>query len=258
MRIAVVGGTGLAGRHVVDAVRALGHHPVVIARSTGFDVLAGTGLSLEEAFRDVDAVIDTTNTPETDGEAAQDFFGTVTENLLAAEERAGVACHVVLSIIGIDRVQSNGHYASKRRQEQLVADGPVPFTIQRTSQFFEFADMVVGWTRHDGAAVVPPLLIQPVALTDVARVLARAAASRPLSRVPDLAGPEPQDLVDMARRSLAAHGESLRLVPSWRDGPFGTDMAGDVLLPGPDARLAPTVFDSWLAEQAEKRAVAAQ
>src|SRR5690554_2058424 len=63
-----------------------------------------------------------------------------------------------------------------------------------------------------------------------------------------LPDPEPQDLVDMARRALAARGESIRLVPSWRGGPFSVEMAGEVLLPGPDTRLAPTTFDAWLAQ----------
>ena len=44
-------------------------------------------------------------------------------------------------------------------------------------------------------------------------------------------------------------GESIRLVPSWRNGPFGVEMAGEILLPGPGARLAPTTFDAWLAER---------
>jgi hypothetical protein len=55
-------------------------------------------------------------------------------------------------------------------------------------------------------------------------------------------------LVDMARRTLAARGELLRLIPTWR-GRYGVEMAGEVLLPGPDARLAPTTFDDWLTTQ---------
>ena len=50
----------------------------------------------------------------------------------------------------------------------------------------------------------------------------------------------------MARRTLAPRGEAIRLVPSWRTGLFRVDPAGEVLLPGPDARLAPITFDTWL------------
>jgi hypothetical protein len=144
-------------------------------------------------------------------------------------------------------------------QEELVSAGPIPFTILRATQFHEFARMVVAWSRRGEIAVVPPLLMQLVAAADVGAVLAEIAAGAPRGRATDLAGPEPQDLVDMARRTLAARRESIRLVPSWRGGLFGADAAGEALLPGPDARLAPTTFDAWLAAQGEtgSRSVAA-
>jgi uncharacterized protein YbjT (DUF2867 family) len=246
VRVAVAGGTGLAGRHVVEALRRLGHEPVVVARSTGADV--STGVGLEEALARVDAVVDATNFATLDPAAAREVFGTATANLLRAERAVGVKHHVVLSIVGIDRVEGTGHYAGKRRQEELVHEGRVAFSIVRATQFHDFAAMVVGWTRRDDVAVVPPLLVQPVAVADVANVLAEAATSTPTAGMVEVAGPEPQDLVDMARRTLTARGESIRLVPSWR-GPVGPDMAGEVLLPGPGARLMPTTFDEWLAAQ---------
>ena len=109
--------------------------------------------------------------------------------------------------------------------------------------------MVVAWTQQEQAATVPPLLVQPVAAADVGDVLAQIATSDRQGRLVDLAGPEPQDLVDVARRTLAARGQSIRPIPSWRSGLFGTDAAGEVLLPGPEARLAPTTFDAWLITQ---------
>ena len=171
----------------------------------------------------------------------------MTRNLLAAEQQAGVQHHVALSIVGVDRVEGNGHYQGKRLQEELVTAGPVPATIVRATQFHEFAAMVVSWTRSGDPAAVPPLLVQPVAAADVADVLVRAALGNPAGTM-EVAGPGPQDLVDMARRTLAARGESLRLVPTWR-GVFGTEMAGEVLLPGPDAVIAPTSFEQWLTAQ---------
>jgi uncharacterized protein YbjT (DUF2867 family) len=247
MRVAVVGGTGLVGRYTVEALEREGHEVVVVARSRGVDVTTGAGL--DEALAGVESLVDVTNSTATDPAAAREFFGTTTERLLAAEQRAGVGHHVVLSIVGVDRVEGNGHYAGKRRQEELVQAGPVRTTILRATQFHEFAGMVVDWTRQGDVAVVPPLLVQPAAASDVGRVLAEIATGRPQGRASDLAGPEPQDLVDMARRALATRGDSVRLVPSWRDGPFGVEMAGEILLPGPGARLAPTTFDVWLAKR---------
>jgi len=245
MRIAVVGGTGFVGRHTVEVLRRAGHDTVVIARSRGVD--ASTGRGLDEALAGADAVVDVTTVPPADRETTQALFATLTRNVLAAGRRAKVGHHVLLSIEGVDRLDGNAHYAGKRAQEALVVAGSVPYTILRATQFHDFAGTVVGWTREADTASVPPLLLQPVAVTDVADVLAEIAVGPPQQRPLDLAGPQPEDLVDMARRTLAARGESIRLIPSWRTGIFGVEAAGEVMLPDPSARRGPTTFDAWLA-----------
>ncbi|WP_345148870.1 NmrA family transcriptional regulator, partial [Nonomuraea rubra] len=161
---------------------------------------------------------------------------------------AGVRHHVLLSIVGVHRVEGNAHYAAKREQERLVEAGPVPWTIVPATQFHDFAAMVASWTERDGVATIAPLLVQPIAPADVAEVLAEIAVGDPKGRYADVAGPEPQDLVDMARRTHQARGREVRLVPSW-SAMFGPEMAGNALLPGEGARLAPTTFEEWLATQ---------
>jgi uncharacterized protein YbjT (DUF2867 family) len=249
VRVAVAGGTGLVGAYVVEALRTGGHDAVVLARSHGVDLSSGEGL--DERLAGAEAVVDVTNTPDTDPAAARDFFSTVTRHLLAGEARAGVSHHVLLSIADIDRVAGNGHYDGKRAQEAWVRTAGRPFTILRATQLFELAEMVVGWTRKGDVAIVPPLLVQPVAASDVGAELAELALGPPRGVARDLAGPEPQDLLDMARRALAARGDTVALVPSWTRGPFGAEMAGDVLLAADDARIAPTTFDEWLVEHTQ-------
>ena len=124
----------------------------------------------------------------------------------------------------------------------------MPWTILPATQFHDFAEMVARRSATHGIAPVAPLLLQPVAPDDVALVLAEIAVGEPRGRYADLAGPGPQDLVDMARRTLAARGEELTLVPTW-EGSFGVEMAGNVLLPRLGARIAPTTFEAWLADQ---------
>lgn len=247
MRIAVAGATGNIGARTVTVLERAGHDVVRISRSLGVDLYTGVGLG--DALTGVDAVIDATNAPAADRDKTVDHLGTTTANLLAAEARAGVRHHVLLSIAGIHDVEGNPHYAGKREQERLVGEGPVPWTIVPVTQFHDFAAMVTGWTEQDGAATIAPLLVQPIAPDDVAVVLAELATGEPRGRYVDVAGPEPQDLVDMARRTYQARGRTIKLVPTW-SGVFGPQMAGDVLLPGKDARLAPTTFDEWLAREA--------
>jgi uncharacterized protein YbjT (DUF2867 family) len=244
MRIAVVGATGRIGGLATAALERDGHEVVRISRSTGVDLRTGDGL--DAALDGVDAVIDSTNTSSNDAAEILDFFGSATRTLLAAEHRAGVQHHVLLSIVGIDHGQPVPHYAGKREQERQVVAGPVPWSIVRATQFHDFAAMTAGWAEADGVATVAPMLVQPIAPADVAEVLADIATGQPLLDRLDVAGPETQDLVDMARRTYEARGRTMRLVPSWR-GVFGTDMAGEVLLPGDGARITSTTFDDWLA-----------
>ena len=223
MRVAVVGGTGLTGRAVVEALGRSGHEAVALSRATGVDAVAGTGL--DEALAGADAVIDVTNLPAGEVEEARTLFGAATRNILAAEERAGVSHHVLLSIVGVDRIEGPPHHAGKRLQEELVGAGRIPFTILRATRFHEFAEMVVGWTSDGEVAAVPPVRVQPVAVADVADALVEVATGDPLGRAPDLAGPRAEDLSGMARRTMEARGTSVRVVAS----------------------LAPTTFDRWLA-----------
>jgi uncharacterized protein YbjT (DUF2867 family) len=246
MRIAVAGATGNIGALTVARLERDGHNVVRISRSLGVDLSTGDGL--DHALAGVDAVIDVTNGPATGHAETVAYFGTATRNLLAAEERAGVRHHVLLSIVGVDRVEGNAHYAGKREQERLVSEGPVPWTIAPATQFHDFAATMTSWTEQNGIATIPPLLIQPIAPLDVADVLAEIATGTPQGRYRDVAGPELQDLVDMARRTNDARGHTVKLVPTW-SSLLGPEMAGDVLLPGEGARIATTTFDDWLAKQ---------
>jgi uncharacterized protein YbjT (DUF2867 family) len=248
MRIAVAGATGNIGARTVAALERDGHEAVRISRSVGVDLTTGEGL--DAALEGVDAVVDAISSPPISPAETREYFGTTTRNLLAAEERARVRHHVLLSIVGIHRVEGNPHYWGKREQERLIEEGPIPWTIVPATQFHDFAALAVGWTERDGVATIAPLLVQPIAPDDIADVLAEIATGEPQGRYVDVAGPETQDLVDMARRTNDVLGRNVKLVPTW-SGVFDESMAGNVMLPGEDARIAPTTFDDWLAAGAQ-------
>ncbi|MFD0203473.1 MULTISPECIES: SDR family oxidoreductase [Saccharothrix] len=248
MRIAVAGATGNIGSLTVAVLERGGHEVVRISRSAGVDLSTSAGL--DAALAGVEAVVDAVNVPSADRAETVGLFGGMTRNLLDAEARAGVRHHVLLSIVGIADIEGNVHYAGKREQERLVTEGPVPWTIVPATQFHDFAEMVAGWTEQDGVATIAPLLVQPIAPQDVADILAEIAVGEPRGRYADIAGPETQDLVDLARRTHQARGRDVRLVPTW-SGVFGPEMAGNALLPGENARIAPTTFDEWLARSAQ-------
>jgi len=244
-RIAVAGGTGTVGRHVVEAVRAAGREPVVLSRSTGVDLRTGTGL--DEALSDVDAVVDVTNTVTQRRREAVAFFTATTTHLLAAAAHAGVRHLVVLSIVGVDVVDT-GYYAGKLAQERLALAGTVPVSVLRCTQFHEFVPQVLSAVPGP-VALVPAMRTQPVAAREAAEHVVEIATGPAVGRAPELAGPEVHELPDLARRYLRARGQRRLVVPL--RGPVAASRAavGGALLPtgpGPRGTLR---FDAWLADR---------
>lgn len=242
MRIAVAGGTGVVGRHVAEAARAAGHEVVVLSRSFGADVITGAGL--DAALQGADAVIDVTNTTTLSAAKAVKFFETATRNLLAAESRAGVTHHVVLSIVGIGAIDAS-YYAGKLAQERAVAAGSVPFTIARAAQFHEFAGQLLSGMSGP-VAVMPKLLMRPVAAREVGKHLVRVAEAGAVGRARDLVGPRDEVLVDLARRQLAFDGVRRRVLGVRLPGAYWRGLASGALRGGADALQGRVTFDEWL------------
>lgn len=246
MKIAIAGGTGVVGRHVVRELQAGGHEAVVLARSRGVDLTTGTGI--EQALKGVDAVIDVSNTNTTRRSAAIAFFTAATSNLLGAEAQVGVGHHVALSIVGIDRVPL-GYYQGKLRQEQLcLAEGPVPATILRATQFHEFpAQLLARMPAGLPLVPVPTMRSQTVAAREVAAALAAAALAPPAGRLPDLAGPQIEDMADLVRRMLQARRRRARVLPLRLPGRTASGMADGSLIPSAPGPRGTVTFDDWLA-----------
>ncbi|MCG8920734.1 NAD(P)H-binding protein [Actinokineospora sp. PR83] len=244
MRIAVAGGTGAVGAPVVEAARAAGHEPVVIARSTGVDLVTGAGLTA--ALEGAEAVIDVSSVTTTSAAESVAFFEQATSRLLRAGADAGVRHHVVLSIVGCDRVDL-GYYLGKRRQEELVLAGPVPATVLRATQFHEFAEQVLRRTAFGPVVLAPRMRSRPIAAREVAAALVAAAEAEPVGRAPDLAGPQERDVPAMVRQVQRARGGH-RLVLSVRPpGKLGAQLSGGGLLPTGPGPLGVETFDEWLA-----------
>jgi uncharacterized protein YbjT (DUF2867 family) len=242
-RIAVAGGTGWTGKLVVSILRETGHEVIVLARSTGADLTDGSGLA--NRLDGVDTVIDVTNVDTLNARKATAFFETVTRTLLHAEEAAGVTHHVVLSIVGVDQVDT-GYYLGKRRQEALASSGPVPCTILRATQFHEFAAQMLD--RGGWVVPAPRMLTQPVAVVEVAHRLAEIAAGEPLSAA-EIAGPQQLWMQDMIKRLARHRGDRRPVLPITVPGKAGRQLRSGRLLPGADVPRGSITFDQWLAAQ---------
>jgi len=243
MQVAVVGGSGTIGRHVTRELEARGHRARVLARAHGVDVTRRAGL--EEALRGCSVVVDAVNVLTLQRSVAVDFFATAARNLLDAGAAVGVEHHVLLSIVGIDRVEGYGYYAGKLRQERLVNDSTVPSTILRTTQFHEFPGQILDRVWGP-VAVVPRMRIRPLAARQAATALVDLALGPPRGRVPDLAGPEVRWLPELCRRWLAARRSARGVVGLPLPGAVGRALAGGALLPEAPHDQVDLTFDRWL------------
>ncbi|MFB7883740.1 SDR family oxidoreductase [Microbacterium sp. NPDC056057] len=242
MRLAIAGGTGMTGGHIGEIARGRGHDVVSLSRRTGVELLSGAGLA--GALDGVDALIDVTNVATAKPDVSVMFFAGATKSLLAAERRAGVAHHLVLTIVGAEAAP-DGYYAGKLVQERLVADAGVPWTVLRTTQFHEYAAMTYH-RGHAGTHVAPSGRVQPVAVHEVAEHLVDLAEQGPAGRATDLAGPQEESLADMVHRYAHAIGHRTPVPVVNTPGAFGRALRSGALLPGPEALRGTQTFAEWL------------
>lgn len=243
MRIAVAGGTGLTGRNVVEIARSRGHIAVPLSRFGGVDLVSGAGL--RQALIHADTVIDVSNVESTKTDVSVSFFAGATRNLLAAERTAGVTHHIALSIVGIDTAPE-GYYAGKLSQERLIEAGDIPWTIQRATQFHEFAALMFESAKAGPLHVAPRARTQPIAVREVAEHLVALAEAGPGGRVPELAGPREESLAAMVRAYGQAIGHRGWMPEISLPGALGRAQRNGWLLPQNDPILGRQTFAEWL------------
>jgi uncharacterized protein YbjT (DUF2867 family) len=247
MNIVVIGGTGRIGANVVGRLQAQGHDPVPASPATGVDTITGEGLAAVMSGADV--VVDVSNAPVWDDDAVREFFTTSTRNLLAAERDAGVGHHLAVSIVGADRLPDSGYLRAKVAQEAEIEAGPIPYTILRATQFFEFLPQIAEAAGEGDSVRLSTGLMQLVAADDVAATVAELATGAPVGGRVELGGPEALGVDAWARRLFAATGDERTVVGDPHAQYFGTELRGGELTPGDGARIGTIDFETWFTTQ---------
>jgi len=244
MKIVVTGGTGLIGTKVVGKLNSRGHEAIAASPNTGVNTVTGEGLA--EALAGAQVVVDVANSPSFEDRPAMEFFQAAGRNLAAAEAVAGVRHHVALSVVGTERLQDSGYFRAKLVQEQLIKAAPIPYTIVRATQFFEFVRAIAQEATVGDTARVSRALFQPMAAEDVATAVAEAALAAPKNGMVEIGGPETIRIDEAVRRVLAYDKDPRKVVSDPDALYFGLKVNDTSLVPGPDARLGSTSFDWWL------------
>jgi uncharacterized protein YbjT (DUF2867 family) len=244
MKIVVIGGSGLIGSKLVRLLRGKGHEVLAASPNSGVNTITREGVA--EALCGAAVVVDVANSPSFEDKAVLEFFETAGRNLLAAEAAAGVGHHVALSVVGADRLPESGYLRAKVAQERLIQGSQIPFTILRSTQFFEFVGGIIQSAVKDSEVRLSPALLQPIASDDVAAALAEVTLGKPVNGIIEVAGPEKIPLDELARQHLAAKGDGRKVIADVRARYFGTELNDKSLTPGDRPVLGHIRFEEWL------------
>ena len=255
MKIVVIGGTGLIGSKVVSKLNERGYEAVAASPNSGVNSLTGEGLA--EVLEGASVVVDVSNSPSFEDAAVMEFFTTSTRNLLNAEADAGVGHHVVLSIVGTDRLPDSGYMRAKVAQEKLIKEFSIPYSIVRATQFFEFVQRIADSATEGNTVRLPSVGFQPLAADDVARVVSNVAIGSPLNGTVEVAGPERFRFDEVIRQGLSARKDQREVIADPHARYFGTELSDGSLVPSGEALLGETRFEDWLRRSAQPTAVPA-
>jgi len=243
MKIVVIGGTGLIGSKLVTMLHQQGHVTIAASPSSGVDTITGNGLA--EALKGASVVVDVSNSPSWEDAAVLKFFETSTSNLLAAEKDARVKHHVALSVVGTERMLASGYFRAKIAQENLIKQGPIPYSIVRATQFYEFVKGIADPSTKGNKVSLPPVLIQPMAAEDVASAVGRVAVGSPINGMVEVGGPEKFHLDEFIRLGLSAIKDSREVVADPQSRYYGIEVQERTLVPEDNARLGNIRFKDW-------------
>jgi uncharacterized protein YbjT (DUF2867 family) len=248
MKIVVVGGTGLIGSKVIKTLRENGHEAVAASPDTGVDTISGKGL--EDALKGAAVVVDVSNSPSFEDQAVLKFFETSTRNLLAAEQAAGVGHHVALSVVGSERLPNSGYLRAKVAQEKLIKASKIPFSIVRSTQFYEFLKRIASEATDGQTVRLPPVMTQPIAADDAAMAVSNVAMGAPVNGTVEVAGPEELRFDAFIQTGLRAYKDPRQVVVDPQAQYFGTLLGERSLVPQSPPRLGKTRLADWLSQQA--------
>jgi len=248
MKIVVIGGSGLIGAKLVYNLRERGHAVVAASPASGINTITGEGLAV--ALAGADIVVDVANSPSFEDKAVLEFFETSGRNLLAAEAVAGVKHHVALSIVGTDRLPGSGYLRAKMAQETLIKASKTPYTIVRSTQFFEFMRGIAESNTNGTTVRLSPALFQPIASDDVVAVLTDVTLGTPANGIVEVAGPERLRMAELVQTFLNAKHDARKVVADTHARYFGVELNDQSLVPGDTARIAATRFEDWLLKAA--------
>lgn len=209
-RIAITGGDGFVGGHLAGALVSQGHDVVVISRRTGVDLAAPDLGELRRRLEGCDAVVLCAGINR---ETGQQTYGrlhvSATRFVVEAARDSGAQRVVLLSFLRARPDGPTAYHRSKWVAEGIVRDSGMGYTIIKPGVIFGRGDHLIDHLSRAlrtfpvfGLLGGRPRLVAPIAVQDVAQLLAAAALGDPRlrDRTIALTGPEVMKLDEAVRR----------------------------------------------------------
>lgn len=215
MRIAITGGTGFVGRHLADRLRSSGHEPVVLSRQTGHGLDARID-DLTDALAGCEAVVHCAGINREIGDQTYEAVhirGTAT--IIEAARAAGARRIVMLSFLRARPDGPTTYHRSKWAAEESIRGSGLVYTILKAGVIHGRGDHMLDHLSHAfhtfpvfGLVGLREQPVRPVAVDDVARILAAAALgdARLADRTIAVLGPESMPLGAAVRRVARVAG----------------------------------------------------
>jgi uncharacterized protein YbjT (DUF2867 family) len=151
-----------------------------------------------------------------------------------------------LSVVGSDRAPGSGYLRAKLAQEKLIRNSSIPYSIVRSTQFFEFLKRIADEATDGKSVRITTVLFQPIAAEDVAKAVGRIAVSPPVNGIIEIAGPQQFRFDEFIRVGLAARQDPRVVIADPHAHYFGAELGERTLVPLGDATLGEIRFEEWL------------
>jgi uncharacterized protein YbjT (DUF2867 family) len=158
--------------------------------------------------------------------------------------------HVALSIVGADRVPLSGYLRAKVAQENLIKASGKPFSILRSTQFFEFVGRIADSATEGNVVRLPTAYVQPIVSDEVVANLADVVLGAPVNGIVEVAGPERFRLDELVRHVLTEQHDARTVRGDTLARYFGAELDDESLVPlSPPPRMGTTRFEAWFRER---------
>ena len=188
MIVALTGGTGFLGGHVLDRLIASGHQVRALARKPqsardGVVWLAGDLDNLGDLCAGADAVLHVAGVVNADALTFDRGNRQGTENMLAAAQAAGVRRFVHVSSLSAREPQLSNYGASKRAAEDAVVASSLDWSVVRTPAIYGPGDTdnleLFRFAKRGIMPLPPKGRLSAIHADDLARLILVMAESAP-------------------------------------------------------------------------------